>query len=395
MRTRRGESKAQWLLIKRHDAAAVAGDEVVPQTAGAKPKAKLKSPAKSKAPAQVKAAKTLEFIPPQLAKLVTRPPVGDDWVHEVKYDGYRIQAHLNRGKVKLFTRNGHDWTDKYRALEKSLKTVKVDDAIIDGELVWQDEAGRSDFQKLQNAMKDGRTDHLVYWAFDLPRLNGEDLRSLPLIARKDRLQKILKKAAHDHLLFSEHFRESGAKLFKASCEMDLEGIISKRVDAAYVSGRRDEWVKIKCTKRQEFVIGGYTDADGSRTGFGALLLGVYEGDELRYAGRVGTGFNQKSLTDIKKKLRALETKKTTFDLASPTGRGLHWIKPKLVCEVSFAEWTGDGSLRAPVFHGMRADKDPRAIVAEHAAKVVGSHVEPPAAPRVGARKKAASKAKPV
>ena len=380
VRTRRGESKAQWLLIKRHDAAAVAGDEVTPRAGESAPAAQ---PARKKGPAskKVTAREKLEFIPPQLAKLVTRPPVGDDWVHEVKYDGYRIQAHLNRGQVKLYTRNGHDWTDKYRALEKSLQTLKVDDAIIDGELVWQDAAGRSDFQKLQNAMKDGRTDHLVYWAFDLPRLNGEDLRTLPLIARKDRLQKILKKAAHDHLLFSEHFRESGAKMFKASCEMDLEGIISKRVDAAYVSGRRDEWVKIKCTKRQEFVIGGYTDADGSRTGFGALLLGVYEGDDLRYVGRVGTGFNQKSLTDITKKLRALEIKKVSFDLAAPKGRGLHWIKPRLVCEVSFAEITGDGSLRAPVFHGLRSDKDPTTIVAEHAAKIIDDRVVDSAPPR--------------
>ena len=378
VRTRRGESsRAQWLLIKRHDAAAVAGDDAPASVAGDAPlkksKAKAKTP-RAAGGAGTKASAKLEFIAPQLARLVTRTPDGPDWVHEVKYDGYRIQAHLTKDRVRLFTRSGLDWTTKYRALAKALTKVKVDDAILDGELVWQDEHGRSDFQALQNAMKEGDTDHLVYWVFDLLRLDGKDLRSLPLIARKDRLAKLLKKAGHDHVLFSDHFREDGPKMLKATCEMDLEGVVSKRVDAPYVSGRRDDWVKSKCTKRQEFVIGGFTDPDGSRGHFGALLLGVYDGQKLRYAGRVGTGFNQKSLSDIAKKLRALEVDDTTFDVAAPRGRGLHWIKPKLVCEVSFAEWTSDGSLRHAVFHGLRADKKPGVIVAEHAEKVVGDRV---------------------
>ena len=356
IRSRRGDGgRAQWLLMKRHDEFAVKGDSV--------------STTKREA-----SASTPEFIPPQLAQLVTKAPNGKDWVHEVKFDGYRIQAHLNQGKVKLYTRKGLDWTAKYQGLAKALKKIKVDDAVLDGELCWQDNKGRSDFQRLQVAMKAGDTDHLVYWAFDLLHLDGEDLRSLPLIARKTRLQKLVTKAKLPQLLYSDHFREDGQRLLKATCQMNLEGVISKRGDAAYVSGRHDAWVKSKCTKRQEFVIAGFSEAEGSRSDFGALLLGVYDEGRLRYAGRVGTGFDQRTLSSLSKMLRQREIDETPFELASPRGRTLHWIKPELVCEVSFAEWTREGSLRAPVFQGLREDKDPQTIVAEREEWVEGDHV---------------------
>lgn len=383
VRTGRQSSKPNWLLIKRHDEYAEEGAELEPIVADdqkyktkakamAKPKKKVLAKASAKAKAKVKA--DLEFVPPHLAQLVTQPPKGPDWVHEVKYDGYRIQAHIQNGEVRLYTRRGLNWTEKYSELAKALSKLKDHDVILDGEIVWQDEAGRSDFQKLQNAMKDGSTDELVYWIFDLLYLDGEDLRSLPLIARKDRLEKLVDKVDSALIRYSQHYRGVGEKMIEASCAMDLEGIICKRVDANYVSGRRDDWVKVKCTKRQEFIIGGFTEPEGSRTGFGALLLGIHEDGKLRYVGRCGTGFNNQSLRMMYKKLRQHEVDESPFEVASPRARGLHWIEPKLMCEVSYSEMTKDKILRVPVFKGLRSDKKPEQITLEEAEPVRGDHV---------------------
>ncbi len=349
VRTGRRASKPNWLLIKRHDDYA-------------------------REDMKLAAISLPEFIPPQLAQLVTKPPLGEDWIHEIKFDGYRIQAHIHNGKVKLYTRKGLDWTTKYSILAKALEKLKVESAVLDGEVVWQDDKGRSDFQLLQNAMKAEKTNSLLYWVFDLMYLNGDDLTSLPLISRKDRLAKILKGAKGDHIRFSEHFRGAGDKMIKASCQMHLEGIVSKRVDAPYVPGRHDDWVKAKCVKRQEFVIGGFSDPEGSRTSFGSLLLGAYESGKLKYVGKCGTGFNRISLRDVGAKLRKLEAKKSPFELNAPKGRGLHWVKPNLVCEVSYAEMTQGGHLRVPVFKGLRVDKSPKAIGIEKPKKVKGDHV---------------------
>lgn len=342
----RGKSgtKPQWLLIKRHDEFSRAGE----------------------APAKTTAA--LSFTPPELARLVTRPPEGEDWVHEVKFDGYRLQLLFDHGRVRLLTRRGLDWTDKYPAVARTFADLKAGSAVIDGELVAQDEKGRSSFQLLQNAMKAGRTGPLIYWAFDLLHLNGTDLRSLPLIARKERLKKLIDRLGAPQVLYSDHFRDNGAALMRASCKMGLEGIVSKRVDAAYVSGRHDDWVKCKCGHRQEFVIGGFSDARGSRVGFGSLLVGVYEEGRLRFAGGVGTGFDQKTLASLHARLKRLETKASPFAIASPPARHNHWVRPELVAEVSFSEWTGDGRLRAPVFQGLRADKSAKDIVREREVK---------------------------
>ncbi|MES3037850.1 MAG: DNA ligase D [Bdellovibrionota bacterium] len=305
----------------------------------------------------------MTFVDPQLARLVDAPPVGPDWIHETKFDGYRIQVHIKKGKVMLCTRRGLDWSHKYPTIAKAFAKVKAD-VIIDGEVVALDQEGRSDFQNLQNSMSSGRTGDIVFYGFDLLYLNGEDLRELPLIERKAKLQKLIKSARQNLLRFSEHFEVEGHSFLKAACSFKLEGIISKRVDSPYVSGRQDFWVKSKCTMRQEFVIGGYTDPQGARKDFGALLLGVYEDGRLRYVGRCGTGFNVDSLKEMKKRLRAIAQDESPFQIGKPPGRGLHWVKPKLVAEVAFSNWTTDKILRVPVFQGLREDKPASQIIME-------------------------------
>jgi bifunctional non-homologous end joining protein LigD len=375
VRTKRSSGKPQWLLIKRNDDYAKPGDELkMVRNYGATKEnpnrgKKLKGVKiwqSSKAPRGVRAAFP-EFIPPQLAQLVDKPPQGDEWIHEIKFDGYRIQAHIRNGKVKMLTRKGLDWTAKYRSLAVGLADLKVESAVVDGEVVWQDENGRTDFQLLQNAMKAEKTNALIYWAFDLLYLNGQDLRSLPQIERKERLKSLLPNEGA--VRYSDHSRGDGREMLEAGCRMNLEGIVSKRVDAAYISGRRDDWVKSKCLKRQEFVIGGYTDPEGSRISFGALLLGFYENGKFKFAGKCGTGFNQQSLHDVAQRLGKLETSQSPFELNAPKGRGLHFVQPKLVAEISYAEITRDGHLRVPVFQGLRLDKPAKNIGLDKPKKV--------------------------
>lgn len=305
-------------------------------------------------------ADEVEFIEPQLAQLVSAPPEGDEWLHEVKFDGYRIQAHLARNDVRLLTRSGQDWTTKYPSIARALEKLRHA-AVLDGEVVAMDEKGRSDFQRLQNALKSGDTSSLGYFVFDLLFLDGEDLRGLPLIERKRRLKALLKPLRRSQIFFSDHIEGHAAEFLRVSCGHALEGIVSKRAQSPYTSGRGGDWTKAKCQNRQEFVIGGFTEGTGSRVGFGALLLGVYEDGELRYSGRVGTGFDQKDLASLAKKLRSIERGESPFKKNSPRERGLHWVKPVLVAEVSFANWTQDRVLRVPVFHGLREDKPPEEI----------------------------------
>ncbi len=369
VRTGRQSSKPNWLMIKRHDKYAEDGAVLVPvadygsgKTRGA---AKVEKAAKVvKAPQRKKKAELPEFTPPQLAQLVNKPPKGAEWLHEIKFDGYRIQAHVAAGEVTLYTRNGHNWTAKYRALAKALKDMDVENAVFDGEIVYQDESGRSNFQKLQNAMKSESTQSLIFYIFDLLFLDGEDLRERPLIERKEKLEELIGDLGDEKIRYSEHFKGVGDKMIEASCSMDLEGIICKKADSGYTSGRRGDWVKVKCIKRQEFVIGGFTDPEGSRFAFGSLLLGFYENGKLKYAGRCGSGFDGALLREINKKLRKLETPKSPFVLNAPKERGLHYVKPELACEVSYAEMTEGGHLRAPVFKGLRSDKAPGEITIE-------------------------------
>ncbi len=332
VRTKSGEKKNQWLLIRREN--------------------------------KKKSSETLKFIPPQLARLVETPPEGKDWIHEIKFDGYRIQAHIQSGTVRLWSRNGNDWTENFSAIAKAMQFPEDVTAILDGEVVWQGPDGKIDFQALQNSLEAKDSDHLLYYVFDLLYLNREDYRLRPLKDRKAELEKLIRKINHKRIRFSESFKVSGKDFYRAACAQGLEGIVSKRLNALYASGRNDNWVKVKCKLEQEFVIGGYTEPRGSRIGFGALLLGVYEHGRLRYAGRVGTGFNTQLIKDIKKKLEKIETKKSPFAIDAPKERGVHWVKPELVAEVAFSEWTSDQRLRAPVFRGLRSDKPPEQIVRE-------------------------------
>ncbi|KYG60548.1 hypothetical protein AZI85_11080 [Bdellovibrio bacteriovorus] len=371
-------NKSQWLLVKRTDEYVIPNDEVVPiedekgnvhrsaRATSSPLKKKQASPAKRAAKEKKKVKGLPEFIKPMLAELVTDVPEGTRWIHETKFDGYRTQAHFEKGKLKLYTRSGLDWTEKYPGIEKSLKKLSVANAILDGEIVVLDKEGRSDFQKLQNSLKAHEVNSLVFYVFDLLFLDGEDLRDRPLIERKELLKELIEGLNEPLIRYSEHMAGFGKDLFKEACDYQLEGIISKDQDSTYQSRRGSSWVKTKCKLHQEFVIGGYTEGTGARASFGALLLGVYEGDQLRYVGKVGTGFTEKSIEDILKKLSRREQKTSPFDIKSPRERGTHWLKPGLVAEVTFGNWTSDKILRTAVFHGLREDKAAKEIHIEKA-----------------------------
>ena len=366
------DDKKNWLLIKHHDEEEKLGEEgqVVPIKSAVKKKTTVKK--------KVRVAVTgkdpwPDFIPPQLPRLVTDPPPEDGrWIHEMKFDGYRIQAHLKNGICSFFTRNALDWSNSFPHLLHGVEQLEVKNAIFDGEIVALSEEGKSDFQGLQNSLKSKKDRGLVYYVFDILYLNGKDLRDLPLSERKDILKQVLR-GAPKNIIMSDHFDTSAADFFAVSCEHQLEGIISKQADAPYSSGRNDLWVKVKCSARQEFVIGGWTDPQGGRTGLGALLLGVFEDGKLRYAGRVGTGFDRETLQYIRKVLKPLEIKDSPFEVNSPKGKNAdtHWVNPEKVCEVSFAQWTSEGILRHPVFVGMREDKPAKDIGMEKPNKTRG------------------------
>jgi bifunctional non-homologous end joining protein LigD len=307
-----------------------------------------------------------EWVPPVLATLVSEAPGGDDWLHEIKYDGYRMLCHVAGGRCTILSRSGRDWTDALPMLAAAAARLPVNDAWLDGEVIAPDAQGRSSFQALQNAFAGEGAERLVYYAFDLPHVNGYDLRDAPLHVRKEVLGKLVP-AATGMIRFSDHVQGEGGTFFAEACKVGLEGIVSKRRDSPYRAGRGRDWVKVKCVQRQEMVIGGWTDPQGSRTGFGALLIGYYDADgSLRYAGKVGTGFTDKSLATVMQALQKLAVDQPAF-IDPPTGaegRRAHWVKPALVAEVSFTEWTRDGTLRHPSFQGLRRDKAPRDVVRE-------------------------------
>lgn len=310
-----------------------------------------------------------EFTAPQLATLVDKPPAGAEWLHELKFDGYRMICHLSRGKATFWSRNGKEWTEKFPNLVQAIKALPATTAILDGEVVIVDQEGRSSFQKLQQAMGGGTT-AFVYQIFDLTYLDGFSLKQTPLRERKAVLEKLLASVkTKGPLQYSDHVEGNGGEFFKLACKSGLEGIVSKLADSPYESTRNRNWLKSKCIKRQEFVIAGYTPSKKGFPGFGSLILGVYEKKKLVYSGRVGTGFSIKQRLEIQKKLDRLSQAAMPFAVKpkDPGLRDAHWAKPQLVAEVEFTEWTADSSIRHPSFQGLREDKKPVEIVREEPA----------------------------
>lgn len=318
-------------------------------------------------------------IKPQLAVLSDEAPQGDDWLHEIKFDGYRFLAFLKDGEVTLRTRNGHDWTTKFPSIANNLKPLKVDSAVLDGEIVVLNAQGHSDFQALQAMLKHKEQATPRYYVFDLPFCDGLDLRKVPLIHRKKRLEHLLRASNLDpQIAYSDHVVGNGESIVAKACGMALEGIISKAISSPYVSRRDPTWLKSKCGQRQEFVIVGFSDPQGSRAGFGSLLLGYHNKDnKLVYAGRVGTGFDRELLIDLYRKLKRLERKDWALDEPPPAQerRHAHWVRPSLVAEIRFTEWTRDGVLRHPAFVSLRSDKPASQIVREALIKTPSAKVK--------------------
>jgi bifunctional non-homologous end joining protein LigD len=372
------KEKENWLLIKkkdgeaRHDPpkdASDLGDRSVLTGRTLEDIASGEGPAASEDLFAVQGARRAPLPDPprpQLAVLAKEPPRGDAWLHEIKYDGYRILCVKDRGRVRLITRNQKDWSDKFPHVARSAKSLPPDAFILDGEVVVLRSDGTPDFQALQNILKGRTSERPGYYVFDILYGEGRDLTSVPLKERKRILKRLMEDAAPP-LVFSDAIQGNGERVYDQACRMGFEGIVSKRADGFYEPRRTRNWVKVKCVKRQEFVIGGFTDPSGARSGFGALLLGFHdEQGRLIHAGRVGTGFTEKTLQDLSNRLRSLERKTPPFH-NPPTGREaarVHWVRPELIAEVAFSGWTDDRVLRQASFKGIRQDKPAEDVTLE-------------------------------
>ena len=397
-RVGKSEKQPPWLLIKEKDSFARPSSEfsVVDELADSvMTQAFSDRLTQSKAGIPLGATKSElpTALAPQLATLaqdVPKNPQG--WIFEVKFDGYRLLTRIagtSAKDIRLFTRNGNDWTSKLASLQQAIASLKLPIGWYDGEVVVTDQRGLPDFGALQACFESGRTQEMVLYLFDLPYFAGHDLRACPLDARRAALSQILKTAepgsASDRVRFSEEFAADPVSLITSACKLGLEGLVAKRRDSTYVSRRSTDWVKLKCGQRQEFVVGGFTDPQGSRSGFGALLLGVFNGtDSLQYVGNVGTGFDARTLTEIKGKLDTIARTKNPFAADSKIEGKPHWVKPCLVAEVSFGEWTSAGRIRHGVFHSLRTDKEAKLIMRETAINLARTHTpraaRPPASP---------------
>ncbi|UAK24058.1 DNA ligase D [Sphingomonas nostoxanthinifaciens] len=404
----RGREKGEnWLLRKVADEHAGGSDDLVTThltgvesgltmaeiAAGKKPTRKRATATKAEPPAasapaparRTKKAKPEGVAPPfrpvQLATLVDHVPAGNAWLHEMKYDGYRTLISIGGGDGRAYTRSGLDWTDKFAPVVADAATLDVSSALLDGEAVVLDAEGRTSFQALQNALKED-PGSILYYAFDLLALDGDDLTDRPLTERKEKLATLIGSGT-SKIRYSDHIVGRGEELFGTFCEAGLEGVISKRADAKYVGSRSGSWVKTKCIKRQEFVIVGWTPSDKQR-GFRALLLGVNENGKLRYAGKAGTGYTADEIDKLMGLMTPLEVKTPTVEAPRAAVRGAHWIQPKLVAEIAFMEVTGDGVLRHSSYLGLRLDKKAEAVVVEKEAPVaeVEAAATAPAATKV-------------
>jgi bifunctional non-homologous end joining protein LigD len=404
MQGKTGERRENWLLIKAEDEVARSADAPdileelplsvktgrdIPEVAGEAPgwssktgpirrKAALKTPPVEETDSPPVAAKGVrgarkarmpDFVDPMLATLAPAAPAGERWLHEIKFDGYRLQARIETGRVRLLTRSGLDWTAKFgKAVPATLAALPIGRAILDGELVVETASGASDFSALQADLSEGRSDRFLFYAFDLLHLDDHDLRAVPLSDRKALLEQLLTEAGPE-LRYSGHFDEGGAMVLRHACRLSLEGIISKLRDSPYRSGRTKGWIKSKCSARQEFVIGGFTPSTTSRRAIGSLVLGVYDGQDLRHVGRVGTGFTTKVAEDLFTRLERLGDTDSHFaePLTAEQASKVRYVRPDLVAEVEFRAWTADGHLRHAAFRGLREDKPARQIVREGAA----------------------------
>ncbi|MBZ9791141.1 DNA ligase D [Rhizobium sp. 3T7] len=392
-----GERQENWLLIKAEDAQARRKGDILKQRpesvnsgrkieevakhpdatwnsrtkgtskpASVKPVAARAKPKRHEWPTGAEKAPMPAFVEPELAKLKAKPPSGEEWIHEIKFDGYRLQVRLENGKAVLLTRSGLDWTEKFgQEIVDAFAALPAKSAIMDGEIVVERESGAPDFSALQNDLSEGRHDRFVFYAFDLLYLDGYDLQQARLTSRKELLLGLLADA-DGGLRYSEHFAEKGAVVLEHARQLGLEGIISKMADSEYVSGRTGDWVKSKCLQRQEFVVGGYVPSTSMKSAIGSLAMGVYRNGKLEHVGRVGTGFSVNVAHELYETLSAMEQTENSFDdeLTAEERRGLVYVSPKLVAEVEFQAWSADHNLRHAAFRGLREDKAPEDVMPE-------------------------------